>query len=299
MNIIKPLFISTAILLSPVSFANDNKHEEGEKLFKSICAVCHGLDVGGMDMSKRLGPPIAGVRKHYLNVYPDEASFVGAVTSWIEKQDESKSLMPEAIQHFNIMPALSVPKGDAVKIATYIYSGDIEKPEGLDRHMGEMHKKMGMMGQHKMGQGKGMQMQKGQMGQGNRKQMQRAKMMGQMKKSMQGRLGKNTMLMQQLNLSPQQKQTMQSLIQQKQTIIKPLIKDLQQINQTIRLLNTTSPNYKQMIFSLADQKAKLVYRMVIEKGEKRMEIESILNPQQRAQFRKNRQQRFENKIRQH
>ncbi len=275
MNMIKPLLISTAILLSTSSFANSNKHEEGEKLFKSVCAACHGVENGGMDMNKRIAPPIAGVRKHYLDVYPDEAAFISAITGWLEKQDESKSLMRGAIRHFKIMPPISVAKEDAVKIAAYIYSGDINKPQGFNQHMREMHPEKGKTGQSM--------------------QMQQEKMMGQMKKAMQGRRGKNAMLMQQLNLSPQQKQKMQLLIEQKNTIIKPLKKDLYQINQKIRLLDTTNPDYKKMIFSLADQKAKLVYRMVIEKGEKRMEIESILNPQQRAQFLKNRQQHFGNK----
>ncbi len=288
MNMIKPLLISTAILLSTSSFANSNKHEEGEKLFKSICAACHGVENGGMDMNKRIAPPIAGVRKHYLDVYPDEASFISAITGWLEKQDESKSLMRGAIRHFKIMPPISVAKEDAVKIAAYIYSGDIKKPQGFDQHMREMHPEKGKTGQ-------AMQMQKGQMDHANPMQMQHEKMMGQMKKAMQGRRGKNAMLMQKLNLSPQQKQKMQLLIEQKNTIVKPLKKDLQRINQQIRLLDTTNPNYKKMIFSLADQKAKLVYRMVIEKGEKRMEIESILNPQQRAQFFKNRQQHFGSK----
>jgi len=295
MNIIKPLLISTTILLSANSFADENKHEAGEKVFKSICAACHGVAVGGMDMNKRIAPPIAGVRKHYLDVYPDEASFVQAVTSWVEKQDEHKSLMPGAIQKFKIMPPLVISKDDAAKVAAYIYAGDIEKPEGLDKHMNEMHQKMGAnepqhdmnkMAQHNMGQHN---MARQNMGQG--KQMRRGKMMQQMKNSMRGRRGMNTLMMQQLNLSLEQKQKMQQLIQQKQATMQPLRNQLQQINQSVRQLDTTSADYKQKVFSYADQKAKLVYRMAIETGENRMNIESILNPQQRAKFKQIRQNR--------
>ena len=310
MNTIKPVLISiisTTLLLSANAFADKNKHEAGEKVFKSVCSACHGM-AGGMDMSKRIAPPMAGVRKHYLDVYPDEASFVQAITSWLEKQDEAKSLMPGAIQNFKLMPPLAISKDDAASVAAYLYAGDIEKPEGLDKHMNEMHQKMGAneaqhdmskmaqhstgqhkMGQHKMGQHKMASHNMGQhrmapqnMGQG--KQMRRGKMMQQMRNSMRGRRGMNTLMMQQLKLSPEQKQKMQQLIQQKQATMRPLRNQLQQINQSVRQLDTTSADYKQKVFAYADQKAKLVYRMAIEKGENRMKIESVLSPEQRAKF---------------
>ncbi len=277
--------ISTTLLLSANAFADKDKYEAGEKVFKTVCAACHGM-AGGMDMSKRIAPPIAGVRKHYLDAYPDEASFIQAITSWLEKQDEAKSLMPGAIQKFKLMPPLAVSKDDAANVAAYIYAGDIEKPEGLDKHMKEMHQKMGAnepqhdmsnmaqhsTGQHKMGHKMSQhRMAPQNMGQG--KQMRRGKMM------------------QQLNLSPEQKQKMQQLIQQKQAIIRPLRNQLHQINQSVRQLDTTSADYKQKIFSYADQKAKLIHRMVIEKGEMRMKIESVLSPEQRAKFKQIRQNR--------
>lgn len=309
MIIIKPLFITASLLLSQASFASDDKHDAGEKLFKANCAVCHGV-AGGMDMSKRIAPPIAAVRLHYIDSYPDEASFVQAVTSWVAKQDESKSLMRGAIQKFKIMPPLVVAKEDAEKIAAYIYSGDIEKPVGFEQHVAEEHGKMGM-GKGLHGQGKGMhQMQgKGKQGQGmGMHQMQGKGMQGQhqgmnkMRQAMQGRgmmgkmrrggkRGMSAKMMQQLNLSPQQQQQMQAFIQEKESRIRPLKMELRQISQTIRQLDTTSPNYKSQIFSLADEKAKRVQRLVIEKGEMRMKIESVLNPEQRAKFKQLRQQR--------
>lgn len=285
MNIIKPLLISTTLLLSVNSFADENKYEAGEKIYKSVCIACHGM-AGGMDMSKRIAPPIAAVRKHYIDVYPEKASFIEAVSSWIQKQDESKSLMRGAIRKFKIMPPLAVSKEDAEKVAAYIYSGKIEKPEGIDEHINEMHKKKGMNGQqHDM-----QKMAQHNMGQGM--SMQRGKMMQQMQNSMRGRRGMNAMMMQQLNLSPEQKQKMQKLIQQKQKIMHPLKEQLQQLNQAVRQLDTTSSDYKQKVFAYADQKAKLVYRIAIEKGENRMNIESVLNPQQRAKFKQIRQNRF-------
>jgi len=113
---------------------------------------------------------------------------------------------------------------------------------------------------------------------------------GMMGKHHKGKHGMRAKMMQKLNLSPQQQQSMQALIQEKRARIIPVKKQIHQISQTIRQLDTTSPDYKSQIFSLADRKANLVRRMVIEKGEMRMKIESVLNSEQRAKFTQLRQQ---------
>jgi len=313
MKIIKSIFIASSILLSQASFADDDKHEAGEKLFKANCAVCHGVAAGGMDMTKRIAPPIAAVRMHYIDTYPDESSFVEAVSSWVAKQENSRSLMPGAIQKFKIMPPLAVSEEDAKKIAAYIFAGDIETPEGFAEHVKEQHGKMGMgmgmmqgknmhqkgmggmqgqgKGKHMM-QGKGMSMQ----GKGMGMNKMRQAMMEKMRREGGGKRGSmSAKMMQKLNLSPQQQQQMQVLIQEKESRIKPIKKEIRQISQTLHQLDTTSPNYKNQIFSLADEKAKRVHRMVIEKGEMRMKIESILSVEQRTKFKQLRQQRRDKK----
>ena len=90
---------------------------------------------------------------------------------------------------------------------------------------------------------------------------------------------------------------MKVLIQEKNKIMQPLKKQYHQIKQEIHQLDTTSSNYKKQIFALADKKSKLVFRMAIEKGEKRMQIESVLNTEQKAKFKQIRQQRFEKRQR--
>lgn len=120
--------------------AEANVEKEGEELYKKYCSACHG-NTGGMDMSQRLAPPIIAVRMHYIGQYPDKDSFIMVVADWLEKQDESKSLMPGAIRRFDIMPPVYVSREDAEKIAAYIYDGDVEKPAGFDAHVEKMHGK--------------------------------------------------------------------------------------------------------------------------------------------------------------
>ncbi|RKZ59450.1 MAG: hypothetical protein DRQ44_13695, partial [Gammaproteobacteria bacterium] len=135
MKIIGPFLLLTFTLLQQTVLA-DNEETQGEHLYKTFCSSCHGLS-GGMDMRQRVAPPIVAVRFHYIGAYPDKTSFVTAITNWVEKQDENKSLMRGAIRRFNIMPPISVSKEDAQKIASYIYAGDLEKPPGFDEHVEE------------------------------------------------------------------------------------------------------------------------------------------------------------------
>ena len=141
MRIIQFFLALTFIFLSNLAQAS-NDIEQGGQLYKTYCSACHGA-TGGMDMNKRVAPPIIAVRMHYMGPYPDKAAFVTAVTNWVEKQDASKTLMPGAIRKFKIMPPVPVAREDAQKIAAYIYEGDVDKPAGFDKHFEEMHGKQG------------------------------------------------------------------------------------------------------------------------------------------------------------
>ena len=136
MNIPRLLFILVLALSPQFVLAEDVK--AGKQLYKTHCEVCHGVS-GGMDMKKRIAPPIAGVRRHYLASHPDKDSFVMVITDWVNKPEAGKSLMPGAVRRFDIMPPLSLAREDVEKIASYIYEGDIEKPAGFDEHVEKMH----------------------------------------------------------------------------------------------------------------------------------------------------------------
>ncbi|MCK4866277.1 MAG: cytochrome c [Gammaproteobacteria bacterium] len=126
------------MLLTQVTYAND--HKVGQQLFQASCASCHGT-AGGMDMNKRVAPPIVAVRMHYISTYADKDSFVMAVADWVENRDADNSMMRGAIRRFGLMPAVKVTRNEAEKIAAYIYDGDIEKPEGFQQHFEERHGK--------------------------------------------------------------------------------------------------------------------------------------------------------------
>jgi len=153
MRFFKLMLMFVAMFMVHATLASDDI-KAGKRLYEQNCAVCHGA-TGGMDMSKRLAPPILGVKMHYAKKHQDKESFVAAVVSWLEKPEEGKSLMKMAIHKFNLMPTIHVSTEDAEKIANYMYEGKLDKPEGLDEHMKKMHGGKGHQhGKGKMGEGK-------------------------------------------------------------------------------------------------------------------------------------------------
>ena len=137
---IKTLLLVTVISLSYQQTNATEIVDQGKQLFTNYCSACHGVSNGG-GKSNRLAPPIIAVKKHYIDTYSDEQSFVKAVANWVTKPDESKTLMRGAIRRFKIMPPMPFPRADLEKIASYIFKGDIEKPKGFDKHFKEEHKK--------------------------------------------------------------------------------------------------------------------------------------------------------------
>jgi len=158
MSVILGLFFTVQF-----AFASDDVNR-GKQLFEQNCAVCHGV-AGGMDMSKRLAPPIKAVKMHYMKHYSDKETFTKAVAAWVENPQESKSRMKGAIKKFNLMPKIVVAAEDAEMIAAYIFEGELDSPAGFDEHFKKMHgdkkggcgkkgKEKGKHGEHKHGEHK-------------------------------------------------------------------------------------------------------------------------------------------------
>lgn len=139
MKIISFFAVLGFIFLSQTILANDN-HKEGKQLYKKHCISCHGT-AGGMDMSKRVAPPIFAVKMHYIGTYSDKDSFVMAIADWLQNRDADNSMMRGAIRRFGVMPAVKVTRDEAEKIASYIFEGNLESPEGFQQHYEQRHGK--------------------------------------------------------------------------------------------------------------------------------------------------------------
>jgi cell division protein FtsB len=91
-------------------------------------------------------------------------------------------------------------------------------------------------------------------------------------------------LMQQFNLSADQMAKMQALMKEKSATMQSLNQQKQQLNKKFDALDTVRPSYKADIFNLAEEQSMLARRMMIEKGEMRFKLDSMLSPEQRQRF---------------
>lgn len=131
--------MSNCVLLSLLlGFVATAHAESGETLYKQYCDACHGLN-GGIKPGKRLAPPMEGVKRFYLRDYPAEAAFVQAVSDWVKSPSLEKSKMPGAVRRFGLMPAFPLSEEQLQKIGAYIFTQELEAPEGFDEHFKKRH----------------------------------------------------------------------------------------------------------------------------------------------------------------
>jgi cytochrome c553 len=144
----------------------------GKKLMENYCYTCHNPTAPMSD--GRIGPPMAGVKAHYLMKYPDKEDFTDHIVAFVEEPSMEKSEMQGAIKKFGLMPYQQFPDGAVEKIAEYIYEYEIKEPEWFAEHWKEgpgkgkyqqqgrtPGKGMGKgMGKEQKGMGKGMGMQR-------------------------------------------------------------------------------------------------------------------------------------------
>lgn len=71
--------------------------------------------------------------------YTTEREFVNAFTKWTLNPKEENALMFGAVQNFKVMPKLPFNEDDMVKIATYVYNNELEKPIWFQNHFNEEH----------------------------------------------------------------------------------------------------------------------------------------------------------------
>ena len=127
------------LLLGLLPFsANAESNDLGKERFKEVCMQCHQTSRG----FNMVAPPIFGVRDHYLQAYPDKATFVKAVTQWVKVRDEKTSLMSGAIRRFNVMPAVKVSDSDLTAIASFLYDARFNEPAWYKEHFEAEHGKV-------------------------------------------------------------------------------------------------------------------------------------------------------------
>ena len=132
--------ISSIIILFLSQTLIADEHSKGQQLFNKNCASCHG-SAGGMDMNKRVAPPIVAVKMHYIKTYSDKDSFIAAVADWVKKPEKENSLMRGAINRFGLMPTIKVKQQDVEIIAGYIFDAKLKSTKKFNKHFEKHHGK--------------------------------------------------------------------------------------------------------------------------------------------------------------
>lgn len=102
-------------------------------------------------------------------------------------------------------------------------------------------------------------------------------------------------LSEQLDLSKEQKTKIAAIKAEKNSILQSLRKKKREIKNKLQQLDPKSPNFKNDVFSLAAEKGVISQRMVVEKGEMRFKIASLLTDQQLARKQEIRKQHKQGK----
>jgi len=225
-------------------FSNALAENDGQKLYKQHCSVCHGATATG---KRRIAPPIFAVKNHYLAVHDEELTFVDAINVWVTNPEEEKSLMKGAIRHFNLMPKVTVAETDVTKIAEYIFSDAVGIPEAYKKHYSQNH------------------------GVKPAKQYSRL-LLRQLRLSPEQ--------INELSLSDSQLETINQLIVEKEVIMQPMREEVLSFNQLLQSLDSRKVDYKNEIAALADVNAKRVEQMVLASGAARAKIEAVLDDNQ-------------------
>ncbi|WP_075349488.1 c-type cytochrome [Algoriphagus marinus] len=106
--------------------------DDGLTLLKKHCYACHNPNTNSHD--DIIAPPLAGIKKHYSDAYPEKADFSKAMMEFVKNPTAEKSLMKGPVKRFGLMPKPVVSEEEIKQIVTYIRDSELEKPKWFDAH---------------------------------------------------------------------------------------------------------------------------------------------------------------------
>ena len=112
-------------------------NEEGLKLIQEKCYICHSVTAKSHEAI--IAPPLVAVKRRYKIKYKTKDDFVMGITNWALDPTEENALMRGAVKQFKVMPKQPFNKEEIIKIATYIYDNELQKPTWFENHFDEEH----------------------------------------------------------------------------------------------------------------------------------------------------------------
>jgi mono/diheme cytochrome c family protein len=103
----------------------------GFRALESSCFACHSPDAA---MNNRIAPPMAAIKKHYLDEDTSYETFRRQLVDFVDNPSAENTRMPGAIRKFGLMPKLSLERRVVEEIAYYIYHSELEAPDWFEQH---------------------------------------------------------------------------------------------------------------------------------------------------------------------
>lgn len=111
---------------------------EGFHSIENNCISCHSLNPA---VENNIAPTMAAIKSAYLKGNSTRAQFTEDYIAFLNNPGTATSKMPEAIKRFNLMPKMSLSDDQISKIAAYIYTTDLEKPEWFENNYAQEKQK--------------------------------------------------------------------------------------------------------------------------------------------------------------
>jgi hypothetical protein len=112
--------------------------DSAANLLAITCYVCH--DPGSSSHDDMLAPPLAGIKKRYLNATDNRVAFVERMTSFAFNPTEDAAMMKGPVKRFGLMPKTALDQPQVEAIVQYIHDHEIPAPTWFGAHEKQMHK---------------------------------------------------------------------------------------------------------------------------------------------------------------
>lgn len=119
---------------SEVSDVQENEIKQTDnaralELLESKCFVCHSNKIPKDNL---LAPPMIAVKEGYKSVTENQKEFVERFVKFVSDPSRKKAVLKDAVEQYGLMAYEGTKKEDLERIAHYIYSEEIAKPEWWD-----------------------------------------------------------------------------------------------------------------------------------------------------------------------
>lgn len=145
------IFFTLLMLVLVFSFCNNDKEKMTQsipqpelemakafKLAESNCFSCHSPDPM---RQPKIAPDMAEIKLAYLNKHKSFSSFADSFSSFLLQPSEDKSVMPDAVAQYGLMPKMPFSEDEYKNLAKFLWNEKIEKSDWYSKSFNDIVQK--------------------------------------------------------------------------------------------------------------------------------------------------------------